>query len=52
LKDRRSKNNKVSRGMWKAVETKAGEVGWQKQNEEEAKEECYKMRKCGQTLVL
>jgi len=26
LKDRRSKNNKVSRGMWKAVETKAGEV--------------------------
>ena len=26
LENRRSKNDKVSRGMWKAMETKAGKV--------------------------
>ena len=33
LENRRSKDNEVFWGIWKAVETKAGKIGWQKQNE-------------------
>ena len=32
LKNRRSKNDEVSRGMWKAVEASSGEVGMGKTN--------------------
>jgi len=49
LKNRRSKNDKVSKGMWKAVEASSGEVGMGKtkggKSERKGKEEEVEKRK-------